>query len=92
MEEVGAKTIIDTLTDAGAIGVMAVGLWAFLTGKIISQKSHDETVADQKEIAKLVAESMGESICSKIENGVAKGMSQGIADGYLKINGDRDNA
>lgn len=89
-EETG--TIIDTLTRGGAIGVMAVGLWAFLTGKIVSQKSHEESVADQKEIAKLVAQTMGESICKDIKNGVAEGMKQGIAEGYLEINGNRDNA
>ncbi|NOR90109.1 MAG: hypothetical protein GQ524_07620 [Anaerolineales bacterium] len=91
-EGIGAGPIIDTLTRGGALGVMAVGLWAFLTGRIVSQKSHEESIADQKEIAKLVAESMGEAICTKIESGVAKGMKEGIAEGYLEINGRRDNA
>lgn len=91
-EEFGTGTIIDTLTRGGAIGVMAVALWAFLTGKIISQKSHEEAIDNQKEIAALVATNMGEAICTKIESGVAKGMKEGIAEGYLEINGNRDRA
>lgn len=91
-EEIGTGTIIDTLTKTGAIGVMAVGLWAFLTGKIVSQKTHEESVENQKEIAELVAINMGESICKEIKNGVAEGMKQGIAEGYLEIDGNRDRA
>ena len=90
-EEIGFP-LLDTLTRGGAIGVMAVGLWAFLTGKVVPKKVHEDSVADQKEIAKLVAESMGEAICKDIRNGVAEGMKQGIAEGYLEINGNRDNA
>ena len=88
-EELGPVTIIDTLTNAGAIGVMAVGLWAFLTGKIVSQKTHEDSIEDQKEIARLVAVNLGEAISKDIKNGVAEGMKQGIAEGYLEINGGK---
>ena len=88
-EELGTGTIIDTLTNAGAIGVMAVGLWAFLTGKIVSQKTHEDSIEDQKEIARLVAVNLGEAISKDIKNGVAEGMKQGIAEGYLEINGGK---
>lgn len=90
-EEIGVVPILDTLTRGGAIGVMAVGLWAFLSGKVVSQKTHEESVADQKEIAELVAKNLGETICKDIKNGVAEGMKQGIAEGYLEINGNRDS-
>lgn len=89
MEELGTGTIIDALTDAGVIGVLAVGLWAFLSGKIVSQKTHEEAVENQKEIAKLVAVNLGEAISKDIKSGVAEGMKQGIAEGYLEINGGK---
>ena len=90
-EELGPVTIIDTLTNAGAIGVMAVFIWAFLKGKIVSEKTHDDSIADQKEIARLVAEGIGTTISKEIKNGVAEGMKQGIAEGYLEINGGHSN-
>ena len=88
-EELGPVTIIDFLTRGGTIGVMAVAIWAFLSGKIVSQKTHEEAVENQKEIAKLVAENLGAAISKDIKNGVAEGMKQGIAEGYLEINGGK---
>lgn len=88
-DDIGTGTVIDVLTNAGAIGVMAVGLWAFLTGKIVSQKTHEDAVENQKQIAELVAVNLGESISKNIKNGVAEGMKQGIAEGYLEINGGK---
>ena len=58
-----------------------------LTGKIVSQKTHEDSIEDQKEIARLVAVNLGEAISKDIKNGVAEGMKQGIAEGYLEING-----
>ena len=88
-EEIGAGTIIDVLTKGGAIGVMAVGILAFVKGWIIPQKTHEDAIENQKEIARLTALNIGESISKDIKNGVAEGMKQGIAEGYLEINGGK---
>lgn len=80
------ETIKELLLDYGPLGVMAVGLWAFIKGKIIPYQMHQEAIEALKENSeanvKLLAKEIGESI----EDGVARGIKQGIVEGYLEVN------
>ncbi|TET82452.1 MAG: hypothetical protein E3J37_07230 [Anaerolineales bacterium] len=82
--------LFELITELGIIGVLIMGILAFVKGKIWPEKMVDKMLDAQRiaaeQSAKLIASEMGE----KMKNGIAEGMEQGIARGYLKINSGRD--
>lgn len=81
------STMAEFILDAGVIGVLILGIWAFMTGKLWPKEMVDKTIAAQQESSEKTAEILSQVICEKMANGVADGMERGIAKGYLKING-----
>ena len=83
-------SLVELITELGIIGVLIMGILAFVKGKIWPEKMVDKMLDAQRiaaeQSAKLIAAEMGE----KMKNGIAEGMEQGIARGYLKINSGRD--
>lgn len=70
----------------GSTGVLIVGIWAFLTRKIVPEKSHEEALDIERKASERAAEIIGKELCEKLSEGVQKGIAQGIAEGYLKVN------
>jgi len=80
----------DVITELGVIGVLIMGILAFIKGKIWPEAMVNTMLEAQRaaaeQSAKIIATEMGE----KLKNGVAEGMEQGIARGYLKVNSKKD--
>lgn len=77
----------DIILDAGLIGVLIVGLWAFFKGHIWPKEMVEKTLEAQQKAADSTAEILGTKITAELSNGIRKAMVEGIAEGYLKING-----
>ncbi len=81
------STVADIILDAGLIGVLIVGLWAFFKGHIWPKEMVEKTLEAQQKAADSTAEILGTKITAELSNGIRKAMVEGIAEGYLKING-----
>ena len=81
--------VIQRVLDWGATGVLAMGIYGFMKGWIISSKNFDKALDAQKESAKQEAEIIATRICKEIEAAVASGTEKGIVRGYLKLNGGK---
>ena len=81
--------LVQYILDFGVIGVMAVGLWAFLTGRLISQKTHENELKTQEKASEMASKIISQELCTKLEEGVASGIERGIVRGHLKVNTDR---
>lgn len=80
----------DVITELGVIGVLLMGIWAFLKGKIWPEAMVNKTIKAQQEAAEQSARIIASELGDKMKNGVAEGMEQGIARGYLKVNTKKD--
>ena len=86
MEELTIAIIFDAITKLGATGVLIVGIWAFITGRIWPKEQVERALEAQREMGEKTAELISKTVCEEISNGVKKGISEGIVEGYLKIN------
>lgn len=89
--------IVQTILDAGALGVMAIWVWAFLTGKIMSKKTHDEIVEklceNNEKTMEIFANKISqelEKLPEKIKESVSKGVEDGYVKGFIRTNGGKD--
>lgn len=82
--------VIEYILDFGAIGVMAVGLWAFLTGRLISQKTHEAELNTQEKASEMAARIISNELCDKLEENVATGIERGIVRGFLRVTSPAD--
>ena len=87
MEGITLAILGDFVVKFGSTGVLMIGLWAFLTRKIIPEKSHEEALEIERKASEQAARIISTELCEKLSEGVRKGMANGIAEGYLKING-----
>ena len=81
--------MLQYILDFGVIGVMAVAIWAFLTGRVVSQKTHENELKTQEKASEMAAKIISQELCTKLEEGVASGIERGIVRGHLKVNTDR---
>ena len=77
---------VEVITEFGVIGVLIMGIIAFLKGKIWPEAMVEKTIEAQKEAAEQSAKIIATELADKMKNGIAQGMEQGIARGYLKVN------
>jgi len=75
------------ISGLGTTGVLIVVVWAFLTRKVIPEKSHEEALEIERIASERASKIASQEICEKIEEGVAKGIERGLVKGILKING-----
>jgi hypothetical protein len=85
------QTIASLVSGFGATGVLILGIWAFMTGKLWPKEHVDKVIEANQRIAETTAEIMSKEICEKIAKGVEDGIAKGIATGYLQINGGTDD-
>ena len=76
----------EVITELGVIGVLIMGIFAFIKGKIWPEKMVEKMLEAQRVAAEQSAKTIASELGEKMKNGVAEGMEQGIARGYLKIN------
>lgn len=76
------------ISGLGTTGVLIVVVWAFLTRKIIPEKSHVEALEIERIASERASKIISKELCEKIEAGVAAGIERGIVRGHLKINGN----
>jgi len=85
-----ATSWAELITELGIIGVLIMGIVAFVKGKIWPEKMVDKMLEAQRiaaeQSARIIAAEMGE----KMKNGVAEGMAIGIVEGYLKVNSSKE--
>ncbi len=81
------STVADIILDAGLIGVLIVGLWAFFKGHIWPKEMVEKTLEAQQKAAEASAEILGTKITEGLSNGFRDAMVEAIAEGYLKVNG-----
>lgn len=82
-------TIVGLILDAGLVGVLILGLWAFFKGHIWPRNMVEKTLEAQQKAAEASAEIISTKITTELSSGIRKAMVEGIAEGYLKINGGR---
>ena len=81
---------VEVITEFGVIGVLIMGIIAFLKGKIWPEAMVEKTIIAQRESAEQSAKIIATELGDKMREGIAQGMEQGIARGYLKINSKED--
>jgi len=80
----------EIITQFGVIGVLVMGILAFLKGKIWPEAMVNKMLEAQRESAEMSAKTIASEMGDKMKNGVAEGMEIGIARGYLKVNTKQD--
>lgn len=80
----------ELISKLGATGVLIVGIWAFIKGKIWPEAMVEKTIKAQQEAAEQSAKIIATELGDKMRDGIAQGMEQGIARGYLKVNTKTD--
>jgi len=80
----------EVITEFGVIGVLIMGIVAFLKGKIWPEAMVNKMLDAQRESAEMSAKTIASEMGDKIKNGVAEGMEIGISRGYLKVNTKKD--
>lgn len=91
------QNFLDLLLSGSATAIMAVGLWAFLTGRLMSRKTHDEIVEQictnnektMEILANKIAQKLDE-LTDDMKRKVSEGVQEGMVKGYIKINGGKD--
>lgn len=81
---------VEVITEFGVIGVLIMGIVAFLKGKIWPEAMVEKTIKAQQESAEQSAKIIATELGDRMRDGIAQGMEQGIARGYLKINSRKD--
>lgn len=86
--------IIQLLPDLGSLGIMALFLYLFWTGGIVSKKTYENAIEMEKRIAEKTAEIIANRLCEKLdelpkalEEATARGAERGVGKGILKLNG-----
>jgi len=79
--------LVSLVSGLGTTGVLIVIVWAFLTRKIVPEKSHEEALEIERIASEQAAKIISTEICERIETGLSSAIEQGIVRGYLKING-----
>ena len=77
---------VELITEFGIIGVLIMGILAFIKGKIWPEAMVEKMLESQRLTAEQSARTIAIELGEKMKNGVAEGMAIGIAEGYLKIN------
>lgn len=87
-ETLSVFDLASIISGLGTTGVLIVGIWAFLTRKIVPEKSHIEALEIERIASERASKIISKELCEKIESGVASGIERGIVRGHLKINGN----
>lgn len=77
---------IGKVTDAGVIGVLVMGIWGFVTGKIWPKEMVEKALQHQRETSEITAKVIATELCEKMGTEISNGIEQAIVRGYLKIN------
>lgn len=84
--------IVSIILDSGTVGLMAVFLWAFMTGRIMSKQTHIEIVKKLCESHEKSLEILGSELVKTLGTEVRKAVKDGYVEGYFEVNEkDKEN-
>ena len=81
--------IVQIISGLGVTGVLIVGIWMFIKGKILPRDVVDEILRHSDSQTKLLAEELRRGFVQSVEKAAEAGAKEGVIAGLEHVNGGK---